>query len=148
MSFHELQQPRYVNFNDVVAVVRQPYKSFNISIVPFSKTPPWKATTSRRWATTSASASPRNTCRCRSSMSALASLRGMLRRICNLFGCRAVTLWQPHNAICDNAAAAVRQPYKYSNISIIPFSKHPLVCRHDFYGFTFLPYCIPMKISY
>ena len=34
-------------------------------------------TTSRRWATTSASASPRNMCRCKSSMSVLASLRGM-----------------------------------------------------------------------
>ena len=35
MSFHELQQPRYVNFNDVVAVVRQPYKSlYQLSFSP------------------------------------------------------------------------------------------------------------------
>ena len=41
--------------------------------------PPLRATTSRRWATSSAPASPRNTSKCKSSTSARESLRGMLR---------------------------------------------------------------------
>ena len=41
--------------------------------------PPLRATTSRRWATSSAPASPRNTSKCKSSTSARASSRGMSR---------------------------------------------------------------------